>query len=136
MAGEGIPFGARVLKIAIDYDLLEAQGLSAAMALDTMRGRRGVYDPKLLEAFAGLRGSGARKAEVQEMPLRMVGLGMVFAEDVRTSAGALLVARGYEVTESLVERIRNFSPEAAKQRVRIITGGVQAEPLNKEYVNQ
>lgn len=47
LAGETIPLGSRILKIAIDYDRLEAQDLSAPLALDMMRSRSGWYDPKL-----------------------------------------------------------------------------------------
>jgi hypothetical protein len=35
---------------------------------------------------------------------------MVLAEDARLSTGALLVARGYEVTASFIARIKNFPP--------------------------
>jgi response regulator RpfG family c-di-GMP phosphodiesterase len=121
LAGEAIPFGARVLRIAIDYDQLEAQGLPAELALDTLRGRSGFYDPKLLDALATVRGKHSRKSEVREMPLKLIEIGMVFAADVRTPAGALLVARGHEVTAGLVERVRNFSYEIAMQKVRLIT---------------
>jgi len=121
MAGETIPLGSRILKIAIDFDRLEAEGLSTPAALDMMRNRPGLYDPKLLEAFATLRGTQAQRTEVRELPLETVEVGMVFAEDLQTPAGGLLVARGYEVTHSLVERIRTFSPEVARQPIRIIT---------------
>jgi response regulator RpfG family c-di-GMP phosphodiesterase len=115
--GEGAPVGARVLKIAIDFDALEVQGNGAGTALDIMRGRSGWYDPSLLSTFAGLRGSGATQQEIREIPLRQVTAGMTFADDVRTPTGALLLPRGYEVTEGLRERIRNF---AVKGNVRVI----------------
>jgi CheY-like chemotaxis protein len=35
--------------------------------------------------------------------------GMVLVEDVRTRSGALLITRGHEVSEGLVERLRNFA---------------------------
>jgi hypothetical protein len=34
---------------------------------------------------------------------------MAFAEDVKTRSGLLLIARGQEVTPSLVERIKNLA---------------------------
>jgi response regulator RpfG family c-di-GMP phosphodiesterase len=108
LRGEGIPVGARVLKIVVDFDVLEARGDEVAVALDTLRGRAGRYDPQLLETFARLRGDGTPRHEVREIPLRSVQAGMTFVEDVTTAAGALLLPRGYEVTEGLVERIRNF----------------------------
>jgi response regulator RpfG family c-di-GMP phosphodiesterase len=114
--GEKIPVGARVLKIVSDFDVLESRGNAAPVALDIMRGRTGWYDPHLLETFATLRGNRARQREVREIPLRLVTAGMSFVEDVTTSSGALLIARGYVVTEGLLERIRNFS---VKGNVRV-----------------
>jgi response regulator RpfG family c-di-GMP phosphodiesterase len=117
LTGNAIPVGARVLKIVIDFDVLEARGLSAADALDLMRGRAGWYDPALFSAFASLHGAAARKRDIREIPLRLVTAGMTFAEDVKTSAGALLLPRGYKVTDGLCEKIRNF---AYKGMVRVI----------------
>lgn len=108
LQGEAIPLGARILKIVLDFDMLEAQGLTASVALDTMRGRLGWYDPRLFDAFARLRGARGQQNEIREIPLRLVVTGMVFVEDVKTAAGVLLLPRGYEVTEGLVDRIRNF----------------------------
>ena len=119
--GKDLPLGSRALRIAIDFDRLEVAGMSSPLALDTMRGRRGCYDPELLEAFATVMGGRAQATEVVELPLRAVRIGMVFVEDVRTVAGTLLIARGHEVTPSLVERIRNFAPGSVREPVRATT---------------
>ena len=123
LRGEAIPLGARVLKIVMDFDELEAQGLATSLALDTMRGRGGWYDPALLTAFALLRGS-VQTAQVREIPLKLVFPGMTFAEDVKNQAGVLLLPRGYEVTEGLLERIRNFP---VKGNVKIIVKNLKQE---------
>jgi len=107
-AGRGktdIPLGARILKIVVEFDELESRGLSVLLALDTMLGREGWYDPQILQAFVQIKGE---QRVVKEIPLQAVRVGMVFAEDVRTKAGILLVARGYEVTQSFIEKVRNF----------------------------
>ncbi len=120
LRGDKIPLGARILKVVLDFDVLEAQGHRSSVALGTMRARSGVYDPALLEAFTGLQGDSAPPAEVREVPLRLVRVGMTFADDVRTTSGALLIPRGYEVTDGLIDRIRNFS---AAGNVRVILKG-------------
>jgi len=51
VAGDAIPVGARVLKVVLDFDLLELQGKSAAEALDVMAARTGWYDPEVLLAL-------------------------------------------------------------------------------------
>ena len=117
--GKDLPLGARVLAIVCDFDRLEAGGVSPQVALDTLRGRRGRYDPELLDLFASNLGSAGRDAEVVEIPIRMVRVGMTFLQDVRTRAGALLVAYGHEATTSLVERFRNFGPGSVREPVRV-----------------
>jgi response regulator RpfG family c-di-GMP phosphodiesterase len=102
------PVGARLLKLVLDYDALETRGLSEQEALDALRGRRGVYDVELLAAFATFLGRQA-EAITRELSLARLLPGMVFIADVRSVSGALLIARGHEVTSSLLERIRNFS---------------------------
>lgn len=104
--GEAIPLGARILKPVLDFDVLQARGLSIEEAFNLMRGRHGWYDPEILQAFSEVRGSAGQRARVLELPLRAVEPGMVFLEDVRTLGGLLLIARGQEVTESLAERVR------------------------------
>jgi response regulator RpfG family c-di-GMP phosphodiesterase len=107
--GTDLSLGGRMLKIALDYDVLEAQGNSIALALDTLRGRKGLYDPDLLTSFASVLGGRQAEAVIQELPLGRLRAGMVFLDDVRTVSGGLLVAHGHEVTDSLLERMRNFS---------------------------
>jgi response regulator RpfG family c-di-GMP phosphodiesterase len=107
--GEAIPWGARALKAVADFDVLESQGYSVEVALDTMRARTGWYDPAMLESIARLQGDKPRDATVVQLPLHAAQPGMVFAEDVKTRSGLLLIARGQEVTPSLVERIKNLA---------------------------
>jgi len=106
--GDAIPWAARALKAVSDFDVLESHGHSAEVALDVMRARTGWYDPAMLEAIARLIGPKARNTTVMRLPLHAVQPGMVFAEDVKTLSGLLVIARGQEVTPSLVERIKNL----------------------------
>lgn len=118
---EEIPWGARALKIALDFDSLDAGDAHSDHPFAIMRGRKGWYDPVILEAFAGMRGSGQDKLQMLELSVREVEVGMVFGEDLKSSKGLLLIARGQEVTPTLLERMRNFSPElAVREPVRMI----------------
>jgi response regulator RpfG family c-di-GMP phosphodiesterase len=128
-AGEAIPWGARLLKVAFDFDLLESQGLSSDAAISTLRGRDGWYDPDLLVALAEHLGYGNPAQEVMEIELAAVRSGMVFVEDIRTTTGILLIARGQEVTERLAERIRNsLHMLEARQKVHVIVPARPATP--------
>jgi response regulator RpfG family c-di-GMP phosphodiesterase len=128
VGGAGIPWGARLLKIVLDWDALEAQGLAIALVLQTLLGRAGCYDPELLRVVGDVLGAAAGTVEVRELPLSEVQLGMVFAEDVvSTRSGMILIARGQEVTASLVERIRNFSSTiGVREPVRLLVPPAEA----------
>ena len=127
---EEIPWGARALKIALDFDSLDAGDAHSDHPFAIMRGRKGWYDPVILEAFAGMRGSGQDKLQMLELSVREVAVGMVFGEDLKSSKGLLLIARGQEVTPTLLERMRNFSPELAiREPVRmILQSSASAQP--------
>lgn len=116
-----IPWGARALKVALDFDVLEAQQANAQVALDTMRSRKLWYDPAILNAFAQLRGAEEQAEVIRELMIKEVIAGMIFAEDVRTRAGQMLIARGTEVSPSLSERIRNMAPNFVQEPVKIVT---------------
>lgn len=127
-----VPVGARMLKIALDFDVLETQGAAARLALDTMRARRGSYDPEVLAAFADLVAPGGRAEvnAVQELGISALRTGLIFAEDVRTRDGALLIARGHEITPSLLERIRNYAKNIGVQEpLRVLAGGGGAKTV-------
>ena len=106
--GEAIPWGARGLRIVLDFDELQARGFSNALALDTLRGRAGWYDQIILEQFAELPSVREADVDVFDLPLRSLQSGMVFADDVKTTTGVLFIARGQEVTPALLERIQNL----------------------------
>jgi response regulator RpfG family c-di-GMP phosphodiesterase len=105
--GEDLPIGARLLKLASDFDALESQGHAPQATIERLAGRAGWYDPKLLEALRQRCGVAAG-GEILEMSLAEVRIGMVFAGDVTNPDGMLLVGRGQEVTLALLDRIRNY----------------------------
>lgn len=102
------PLGARILKALTDFDVLVSKGTTGVEALNALKQRSGVYDPDVLTALAEVYGEGSQIDQVIEVKSDRLTPGMVFADDVRTVAGVLLVARGFEVTRGVVERLRNF----------------------------
>jgi len=122
---QAIELGARVLRVTLDFDVLEAQGSSPSRAMDTLRGRGDRYDARVLDAFAELYGKGTAQEVVRELPLSALKAGMVFLEDVKLTTGALLCARGYEINASFLARAQNFRPGSVKEPIRV---RVPAEP--------
>jgi len=104
LEGEDIPIGARILKACLDFDTLQGRGMSAEEALETMRRRKGWYDPAVLAALDGVVHAQGRYI------LRAVGIdglfpGMILAENVVGRDGTLLLAKGRELTRPTVERL-------------------------------
>ena len=93
---------------ALAFDALEAQGNAVPLALDTMRGRAGLYDPEVLAALVNLHSGDATHADVREVSATGLCVGMIVVADVKLKNGTVLVTRGYEVTESFIERVRNY----------------------------
>ena len=107
-AGRSLPIGARIVRIAIDYDALEARGYASDVALATLRGRAKAYDPDLLVLLETVVGTDHQELRVTEIPLLGLRAGMMLVEDVRSVAGPLLIARGHVATEQLVTRLWNL----------------------------
>ncbi len=118
IALEALPEGARALRIATDYDELESEGLTAAVALGTMNSRQ-IYDRSYLDALAAVVGVGDRAPTVSEIPLARLDSGMTLADDVRTINGGLLVARGQAVTWQMIERLTNVGDDGIRQPLRV-----------------
>lgn len=115
-AWNGVPAGARVLRIAVDYVELESQGAPRTVAVGAMRSRER-YDRQLLDMFADV--IGAEAAVVIELTVAKLRVGMTLADDARSTRGELLLARGQRVTERLVERIRNIGAEGVREPLRV-----------------
>lgn len=115
--GHHLPWGARALKLALDYVSLEAQGMDSLAVMDTLRCRALVYDPALLKALAQEHTPGEAGADIRELKVREVVPGMTFAQDVRTQSGQMLIARGTQVTAALFERIRNLGEGLVQEPV-------------------
>jgi response regulator RpfG family c-di-GMP phosphodiesterase len=126
--GERIPLGARILKVALDYDVLEDSGKSVDDVLRTLEGRPGLYDPSVLNALIKAPLS-ALDGATRSVRLAELRSGMIVAEDVKTATGTLLVARGNEVTQSTLQRLFNFASSVGiREPMLVLAGG--PEPLD------
>ncbi len=119
---------AHVLRVAHDFDVLEAEGGTLAQAIDTLRGRAGRHPQDVLDALATVRAANSGGDEVRELPVAALRPGMVLAQDLKLVSGALLAARGYEIAAGFVERAKNFKPGAVKEPVRVIVRAPRGGP--------
>jgi hypothetical protein len=110
----------QMLRVAVDFDTLEAQGLSSGIALTTLKGRADQYEPEVLAAFLSLYGERKEGDKIRDISIGALRSGMVLAADVKMATGTLFVARGYEVTPSFLERIRNFRPGSVREPLKVL----------------
>lgn len=104
-SGRDLPIGARMLKVALDLDLLESRGLTREDAAAELARNVNDYDPGLLDRLADLDNPSAKVTEVTAGVLRS---GMVVEADVYDSSGVLMVPRGRVITDSLLEVIVGY----------------------------
>lgn len=107
-AGEDIPIGSRILKLAARIEELRESGASPRRVMDVLRVENGAYDPELLRAYAARADMLEDSAGPRGITLLELRNGMRVVEPVRARTGVLLVAAGQEVTPSLLNRIQNF----------------------------
>lgn len=111
---------ARLLHAVIDLEGLESSGQSLRQALTSMRQREANYGAPALDALGELLEESPRVDVAIFRPLDLK-VGMVLAEDLRTTDGLLLLPRGFELTRSscvhIVERFRHCLPDRVRVHV-------------------
>lgn len=125
LSRDPIDRAVQVVRVAVDFEMLVGGGDHAALAVDTLRSRDH-YDPSVLDALEAVRGRG-HGFEIRMLRICALKPGMIFADDVRLSNGALLVARGYEITSSFLERAQQMRDGAVREPIRVIIRRHQKE---------
>ena len=117
--GDGmIGLGARILGVALEYDLMTIKEMPKTEIMQILRSRESRFGSNVLEAFTAVVGAEA-EPQVQTMRLREATPGMRLLQEIRTSSGALLVPIGFELSQRLLERISQVAPEALEELVRL-----------------
>ncbi|HEY0477843.1 MAG TPA: response regulator [Kofleriaceae bacterium] len=114
-----IELGAHLLRVAIDLVALETMHGEDVPPVADLLIRTDHYDPEVLDAVQRLYRERPAELTVVVIAAGALRPGMVLASEVRLASGTLLVARGYEVTPSFIERIKNFPPGAITGEFRI-----------------
>jgi response regulator RpfG family c-di-GMP phosphodiesterase len=115
-----VKLGADILRLVIEYDSLIAQGHPIDGAIAAIRAQMQRHDSKLVERLEAQVGALSEVQKLTEVAVCDVTPGMVFMDDLRTHIGTLLVPKGFEVTETFLERARNFGPGILQERVRVL----------------
>lgn len=117
--GEEIPLGARILRVLSDFQDIEDRRGSRLVALEQLKLKRGVYDPRVLQELEALlqqAPTSFQSAPSSTVPLdtpRIVApedlrSGMLLTADVRTRMGMLVASAGTRLLDSHIEKLQNF----------------------------
>jgi putative nucleotidyltransferase with HDIG domain len=129
LSGLEIPLGVRVLSVANDFDALQAgtlvsRPLTPADALRYLVDNKGKrYDPSIVDAFIALQNEKG-PGEPAILPLRSGHLkaGMTLAGDLLHQDGYLLLAKGFVLSDSVIEQLRKLESSDGRQLVIHVLG--------------
>lgn len=121
VAGSALPLGARLLCVLEAMTAHESNGLPPAAALCAMEKSAYRYDPKIMVAAQACFAAPASE-EKAEVTLKELVIGARVAEAVMTRGGLSIVAAHTVITQSILQRLRNFA-EVGELREPIVIYG-------------
>ncbi|MBI1332146.1 MAG: response regulator [Armatimonadetes bacterium] len=110
---------AQILKIATMYERFTSTGSTAEEAIQRLGHFGNEFDLSLLEILGQVCHDTEESGDQTALPASKLRVDMVILEDIVLPNGSLFAPRGYRVTESLVERIRNFGDSAFAKPIRV-----------------
>lgn len=110
---------ASALRLVSVLDTLITRGFSLNEALGLLRSQATAGERELVECLARLHAAEGTKVEMRSLPLSRLRPGMCIAEAVYTSAGQLLVNRGFEIDEAFLEKVRNYKRGQVREPVQV-----------------
>ncbi len=113
------PLHVQVLRLAMDAERLEEQGLRSHAVLEALQASED-YPANLLDALRATQKEQRVALERAEIPVAALAVGMVLDEDIRTTRDLLIAPRGCEVTLSFIEHIGHFIPELPRPTIAVM----------------
>lgn len=133
VAGDAIPIGSRILRVLQDLLEFEGRRVPKHQALEMMRQRNGVYDPKVMQAVAAgfdiyLTDSMATAESTASVAFCDLRVGAVLKSDLCTQDGTLIVPADTLISATLLEKLRNFARlSGIKEPIQVVRDSNCAE---------
>jgi len=113
--GEEIPIGARILKVALDFDRLVNRRLETVEAFSAIEAKgEDWYDPAVIKALKAVLAEEI-KYQVKSVAIEELSPGMILAQNVTSSTGMAFIAEGQDVSPYLCKRMQNLASRGAVQ---------------------
>ena len=121
--------GGLILRAVTDFDTLINRGLTPPQAIGHLRKARGTYHPVIVNALQRVEAPDLEYT-TQAVPVKQLNHTMVIAEDVRTSSGLLVVAKGQHVTTPIRTILENYlERRAIKDEIMVRIPVATSEPV-------
>jgi CheY-like chemotaxis protein len=107
-----IRMGAEILRLILAYERLIHKGTSRTDAVHLLTRQNPDFSPAFFDALVTLDPN-AEEGETKKCRIEDLAPGMIIQQEVRTTAGGLLVSKGHEVTPTVIFRLKNFQARRA-----------------------
>ncbi|RKZ06160.1 hypothetical protein DRQ05_05230 [bacterium] len=122
---DDIVLGSKMLRAAVEFDRLITRGESVRAAIAELKENPDQFAPEIVDAMSDID-IGPGEMTVKSVMVSELGRGMVLDEDVRSKEGILLVAKGQEVSISVLERLKRFSAKGeVEEPIRVLIPAVK-----------
>ncbi len=119
---ESVRRGAQMLRVSLAFDRLLSTGSERHEALLAL-GRNPVeYNAQMVAALGDFRTSRG-PTELRPVDVRDLRTGMILNENLRSTTGMLLAAKGHEVSPALLKTVRNFVESGTVNGTILVTVG-------------
>lgn len=132
--GKYIPLGSRILKVALDFDLLEVKGVTRANALAQINENKRWYDPEVIKGLEKIIGI-EKDFQIRQMRVCELKKHMILDQEVRSTKGQLLISKGRELNSVALKRLRFFDRNSSIQEPIRVLVPVQVEKKSSDEVN-
>lgn len=109
VTGDKLPLTSRILKVAFDFCRHQLLGKPPMMIINEMRVNSYFYDPKAFTALMTINKMTSGSFVIRAIPFKSLRIGMILAEPLRDEEQFILVAKGQEITDTLLLRLINIS---------------------------
>jgi CheY-like chemotaxis protein len=115
---------ADILRVVSAFAAMESTTASQSAAVSRLLAQAGRFNPAVIQVLTELIDLEPAEGESIEVLIERVRVGMIVAEDLCTRAGALLVPKGYRITESFVARLGYLNKELLPAVIRTRSASV------------
>jgi FixJ family two-component response regulator len=105
--------GANLLRSTLAFDDLVTKGLTQSEAASRLSAQHPDFDLRIFQVLGALDGE-KNKTEIRSCDVdELIPFDMTLEEELRTKTGLLLVAKGQEVTSTLILKLKSFLEKGA-----------------------